>query len=68
MQAAPEQPLKAHLRKELHCDSPNGLFLFAKILLLSGALAYKRFVQMHWNVHPSLLCTFLCDFFDSRHL
>lgn len=67
VQAAHEQTLKALLRKELHSDSPNGLFLFAKILLLSGALDLERFVQMHRYVHPSHLSTFLCDFFASRH-
>ncbi len=66
MQAAHEQTLKALLRDELHCDSPNGLFLFVKILLLSGALALERFVLMHRDVHPLHLCTFLCDFFCSK--
>ena len=59
MQAAHEQSLKALLRKGLHCDSPNGLFLFAKILPLSGDLAF---------LPPFYLCTFICDFFFSRHL
>lgn len=30
MQPAHEQTLKALLRKDLHCDLPNGLFLFVK--------------------------------------
>ena len=51
--------------KELHCDSPNGLFLFAENLPLSGALASERFLQIHWDVHPSRLCTFLHDFVSS---
>lgn len=64
MQAAHEQTLKALLRKGLHCDSPNGLFLFAKILQLSGDLAFQRCGR----TYPSHLCTFICDFFFSRHL
>lgn len=36
------------LSREKNChDRPNGLFLFAKILLLSGAPGSQSFLQMH---------------------
>lgn len=71
MHAAHEHTLKALLRKELHCDRWNGLFLFAKILLLSGASALERFVQMHRDVPPRLpplsSLRFSSSLFASRH-
>lgn len=62
MQPVHDQTLRALLREELPCYHPNGLFLFAKILLLSGALALERFVQIRQDDFMTFLLQGISDF------